>query len=720
MIRNPFRFYDVPPPPPTYSTKSFIQFPSDEEAQWFAKNYKKGTAVLPKKQNAGEWMGNKLDKQGLITYKTKGDNYIARVANSIDGDQYINRMIDSGKFGYDPYTSALVLLEKPSSGVSKESTFYTSPIYKELTAPTGKRKGEEGFLNRNQQKLFDSLPEWQQDIVEEHNMPLRKKWIEKSYADMYHNPLSYTPGMVGMGMLPLGFASAYGLLSSLGNLTQGNYKTAALEAGLSALPFAPKAFKLNPRALKQPDVLLTRTQKPGQTADLARLDELLQKQKLTKAEEIELVKLSQPGYGRGFDSNPNSINYYANPNIQRTRNYSGLPEIRVTSLSAEEAAKFNVGKNPVKDYFSFKKDKEFLLPRNYVEASESFMPKTFEELEQLRRALDAEQTALSTPHWWRGYPSAPKQLPGSGNVAPAVNTASAPWSMQELPLRNALKLKPTSAYTQPLASNNVDLKKYSNLRSIWDRLFNIKRPEQFLPKPLNAEDELARANADALAFSQSPYNRAKLQRFRQGQDFDVTNTEALFSNDPLARKRFDKLMKDDPNFLNYKNIENWQGAAEGSYGAKNFGDMDDLATVNKGIPQSKIYDAAIHETGHSRSVRLPATVEERAILDDAWKPLQEPNGSPVPFLEAEAVQGELRMMLGDKLGKRVYTQKDAGEIKKALEKMVANDHPYVHIRNINDFDIPKIIKSLNEIGLAGFAGGVVAPKLLKNEKKEKK
>ena len=279
---------------------------------------------------------------------------------------------------------------------------------------------------------------------------------------------------------------------------------------------------------------------------------------------------------------------------------------------------------------------------------------------------------------------------------------------------------PRSLNTQPLASNNVDLRRLSNPRSIWDQLFNIKRPEQFLPTPLNAKDELARANADALAFSQSPYNRAKLQRFRQGQDFDVTNTEALFSNDPLARERFDKLMKDDPNFLNYKNIENWQGAAEGNYGAKNFGDMDDLATVNKGIPQSKIYDAAIHEMGHSRSVRLPATVEERAILDDAWKPLQEPDGSPVPFLEAEAVQGELRMMLGDKLGKRVYTQKDAGEIKKALEKMVANDHPYVHIRNINDFDIPKIIKSLNEIGLAGFAGGVVAPKLLKNDKKGKK
>ena len=415
------------------STKSFIQFPSDEEAQWFAKNYKKGTAVLPKKQKAGEWMGNKLDKQGLITYETKGGNYIAGLGNSIDGDQYINRMIDSGKFGYNPNNGALVRLGKPSSGMSKESAFYASPIYKELTSPVGKRKGEEGFLNRNQEQLFDSLPKWQQDIVEEHNAPLRNAWVKKSNKEMYESPLTYVPGMIGFSMLPLGFSSAYGLASSLSSAAQGNYKTAALEAGLSALPFASRAYRLNPNALKQPNLILTRTQKPGQTADLARLDELLQKQKLTKAEEIELVKLSQPGYGRGFDSNPNSINYYANPNIQQKRGYSGMPEIRVTSLPAEEAAKFNVGKNPVKDYISFKKDKEFLLPRNYVEASKSFMPKTYEELDQLRRAIDAEQTALSTPHWWRGYPSTPKQLPGSGNVNQPVGNIFSKFFKKEIP-----------------------------------------------------------------------------------------------------------------------------------------------------------------------------------------------------------------------------------------------------------------------------------------------
>ena len=245
-----------------------------------------------------------------------------------------------------------------------------------------------------------------------------------------------------------------------------------------------------------------------------------------------------------------------------------------------------------------------------------------------------------------------------------------------------------------LESGNVNLR-------LWN-IFNKKKPEPFLPPSLNAEAELARANADALAFSQSPYNKVKLREFRPNQDFNVTNTEALFHNDPLAREKFSKLMKDAPHFLNYRNTENWQGAAEGNYGARNFGDMDDLAIVNKHKPQSKIYDAAIHETGHSRSVRLPATKEERAILDDAWQGLKDADGSSLPVLEAEAVQGELRMLLGDKLGKRVYTKADEAEIKTALEKMIADNHPYM--QNINDFDISKIIKSLNKIGLASVVG----------------
>lgn len=227
---------------------------------------------------------------------------------------------------------------------------------------------------------------------------------------------------------------------------------------------------------------------------------------------------------------------------------------------------------------------------------------------------------------------------------------------------------------------------------------------------LNAESELARANADALIFSQSPANRKKLELFRPGEDFDVTNTEALFHNNPQAREKFAKLMQDEPEtFADYKNTENWlmdDGiSAEGKYGARNLGDTEDLAVVNKFKPIDKIYPAATHEIGHSRSTRIIPTKTERKIIDRAWKGLKLENGAPVPVEEGEAVQYELRMMLNDKLGDRLYTQNDAGEIKKALQTMINENHPYVH--DVNDFDINSIITSLNKIGFAGTIGTII-------------
>lgn len=252
-----------------------------------------------------------------------------------------------------------------------------------------------------------------------------------------------------------------------------------------------------------------------------------------------------------------------------------------------------------------------------------------------------------------------------------------------------------------------------------------KKTEPLPPTPVSAADELARANADALAFSQSPYNKAKLQEFRLGQNFEVTNTDALFQNSPKAREKFAKLMEENPEaYAHYRNTENWLDGMEGKYTAKAFGDMEDLAVVSKSISKSKTYNAATHEIGHSRSVRLPATKEERIIIDDAWKGLKEKDGSSVSNLEGEAVQGELRMLLGDKLGKRVYTQKDTKEIKTVLEKMIADDHPYM--QSINDFDISKIIKSLNKIGLASVVpasviiGGSTLKAQLNNSKSKRK
>jgi len=257
-----------------------------------------------------------------------------------------------------------------------------------------------------------------------------------SFIDDYLNPLKMVGDMAsGLGRIPL-------------NVKQGNYGAAALDvaipvatgalAGLGAKsagqfvnnltnPLAgtgqflttktplKNAYRLNSVAAKQPtEVILSRVQRPGQTADLSRLDELLQRppESLTLAERIELARINQPGYGRGFSSNPNDISYYSSPGIQSSRGYVGMPEIRSIRLPAEKAAKFNIRQNPVEGYFSGAPGREYLLPRNYVELSKKLTPQTFEELEQIRRLTDAETTALNTPHWWRGYPriNTPKQL----------------------------------------------------------------------------------------------------------------------------------------------------------------------------------------------------------------------------------------------------------------------------------------------------------------------
>jgi len=185
------------------------------------------------------------------------------------------------------------------------------------------------------------------------------------------------------------------------------------------------AYKLNPNAAKQPaEVILSRVQKPGQTATLSRLEELLQKpsKNLTLAERIELAKLNQPGYGRGFSSNPSDISYYSSPGIQSSRGYVGMPEIRSIRLPFGEAARFNVGQNPVAGYISGAPKREYLLPRKYVESSQSLKPKSFEELEQIRRAIEAEQTALNTPHWLRGYKKVSKPTSvGYGNIGPVAS-----------------------------------------------------------------------------------------------------------------------------------------------------------------------------------------------------------------------------------------------------------------------------------------------------------
>ena len=228
---------------------------------------------------------------------------------------------------------------------------------------------------------------------------------------------------------------------------------------------------------------------------------------------------------------------------------------------------------------------------------------------------------------------------------------------------------------------------------------------------------LADANRDALTFSNSPYNKAKMQAFRPDKTFEISNTEAMFPDNPKANELFKKQQKGDVK-LSKTTIDQLvgKGGPQGKYLARDHGDLEDLALIQKGLNYGDTYDATVHELGHSRSIRNASTPEERKILNDAWSGLNHGNE-----LEQEAVQHELRMRLGDKLGNRVYTEKDIPEIKSIMQDFVNKRHPYV--TDANKFNYDAILNSLNKIGAAAVTGAttkkLLSDKTIKTLNKKK-
>jgi hypothetical protein len=260
----------------------------------------------------------------------------------------------------------------------------------------------------------------------------------------------------------------------------------------------------------------------------------------------------------------------------------------------------------------------------------------------------------------------------------------------------------------------------------------VKNAYKFNPstfKPIKIESnalldaDIARANQDATIFSQSPANRAKLEAFRPRQvgavklpDFSVTNQQARFIDDPEAirlHELFKKTEGLDPNL----SIKQTLGGIPGRYFSRNHGDLNDFALVNRlkantsNVPSTSAYTDALHETTHSRSIRLGATDAEKEIAGKAWSPMLELEKNKARFSmpeeEAFAVQNELRInKLKDIDGSRVYTEKDIPEIEKGLQDMIKEGHDYLFGVNVKDFNMPALIKSLNQIGLGATTLGL--------------
>lgn len=221
---------------------------------------------------------------------------------------------------------------------------------------------------------------------------------------------------------------------------------------------------------------------------------------------------------------------------------------------------------------------------------------------------------------------------------------------------------------------------------------------------LFADQELARANADAATFSNSPFNKQKLQEFRPNQEFNVSNQQARFVDDPVLDKQY-QAFRNNGNLDYPETIAEQLGNSRGDYLANGYGDMNDVITIDKfrpstsNVPTNSAYTDAMHEITHSRSIRLKATPQEQKIASEAWEPMIKNNDFGMPAEEAFAVQNELRSSLGDIKGNRIYTEKDIPEIKNKLQNLINTGHEYLRGTKVEDFNMSSLIKSLNKIGL---------------------
>jgi hypothetical protein len=241
---------------------------------------------------------------------------------------------------------------------------------------------------------------------------------------------------------------------------------------------------------------------------------------------------------------------------------------------------------------------------------------------------------------------------------------------------------------------------------------NVPAIDKFLvPKPLD------RAKKDLDIFTKSPANKKKIQAMRPNQNtVKLSHSEPMYWDTKKAENRYKEIKQNEPDEFKDNSINeflynrfgvNRKGVNPGSYGAYSTstkpGSINDISLVNPKLNKSDQYYSAVHESGHSRSMRQKVTPEERKILDKAWKPLRDrASNDKIDPREAEAVQHELRMRLKDKEGKKIYSDKDIPKIKKAISKFDKEKHPY--IPNPNKFDYKAVVESLNKIGFAGVTG----------------
>jgi hypothetical protein len=210
---------------------------NDNAVRLYKEHWLKGYKEIPKQNEGGlikyqkagtvkKWLGNTLTPEGYVTSTTKGGNRISFTGDQ-RSDEWINKQIDSGKFGFDPTTGGTFPLKKPVKGLSKEDQFIGSKEYYDLQAPYG-------FNTESQLAQIKKLPEWQQDIVYAASTKRRKSFVSDQWDEVYKSPLWYAPGIIATGGLGLLGLEAVGAAAA-------PYITSALASQLPGLAAVPGA-----------------------------------------------------------------------------------------------------------------------------------------------------------------------------------------------------------------------------------------------------------------------------------------------------------------------------------------------------------------------------------------------------------------------------------------------------------------------------------------------
>jgi hypothetical protein len=172
--------------------------------------------------------------EGFMSYESNPgyfDNHAVYHDNARYNDQ-IRSMVYSGKAAFNPTTGELRFIKgKPADAATQQMATedYTRGVRRDPT--------DTQYAGADKRT---------------------KQIIQNTTKTAFENPLMYAPGMIGMSMLPMGWNVGYGLGQSGILGAQGDYKNAALTAGLSALPFVgqsvvPRVLQSNitPRLLGQ-------------------------------------------------------------------------------------------------------------------------------------------------------------------------------------------------------------------------------------------------------------------------------------------------------------------------------------------------------------------------------------------------------------------------------------------------------------------------------------